>query len=79
MRADPDLSAGLLDGTVARASAGAAKNQVADPARGHSRGDFSTQIHLLTDRQGRPLGLRMTAGTRNPSLTPRSGTGRATP
>ena len=65
MRADPDLSAVLLDGTVVRASAGAAKNQVADPARGHSRGGFSTQIHLLTARKGRPLSLRVTGNPRH--------------
>ena len=40
--------------------AGAPKNQETEPALGHSRGSFCTQIHILADRRGRPL--RVTGG-----------------
>ena len=46
------------------ARAGAPKTKEADPARGRSRGGFGTQIHILADRQGRPLRLRVTGGPR---------------
>ena len=65
LQTDADLSAGLLDSTVVRAhvsAAGAPKNQETDPAFGRSRGGFSTQIHILADRRGRPLRLRVTGG-----------------
>ena len=34
----------------------------ADHALGHSRGGFSTKIHLLCDRHGHPLHFHLTAG-----------------
>ena len=40
----------------------APKNKGAEPALGRSRGGFSTKIHVLADRRGRPLRLRVTGG-----------------
>lgn len=34
-------------------------------ALGRSRGGFSTKLHLRTDRQGRPITFRLTAGQRH--------------
>ena len=65
MQTDPDLSAVRLDSTVGRmhmSAAGAPKNKEAEPVLGRSRGSFSPQIHILTDRWGRPLRLRVTGG-----------------
>ena len=62
---DPDLSAVRLDSPVVRAhvsAAGALQNREADPALGRSRGGFDAQIHVLADRRGRPLRLRVTGG-----------------
>ena len=61
-------------GTVGRAhasAAGAPKNKGA-PALGRSRGGFRTPIHILTDRRGRPLRLRVTAGQRHDSAQARA-------
>ena len=58
----------LLDSTVVRAhvsAAGAPQNQGTDPALGRSRGGFGTKIHMLADRRGRPLHLRVTGGQRH--------------
>ena len=67
MQADPDRSAMLLDSPVVRAyvsAAGTSRRKQADLALGRSRGGFSTQIHSLKARRGRPLGLSMTGGPR---------------
>ena len=67
-QADPDLSTLRRDRTVMRArirAAGTRQKKGTDPARGRSRGGVSTQIHILTDRRGRPLGLRVTGGQRH--------------
>ena len=69
------MSAVLLDSTIVRAhmsAAGAPKKQETDPARGCSRGGFGTQIHILADRQGRPLHLRVTGGPRHDSTQARA-------
>ena len=68
LQADPDLSAVPLDSTLVRAhvsAAGTPKNPGTDHALGHSRGGFGTQIHVLADRRGRPLRLRVTGGPRH--------------
>ena len=75
LQTDPDRSAVLLDSTVVRAhvsAAGAPKKAATDPALGRSRGGFTTQIHSLTDRQGRPLHLRVTGGQRHDSTQARA-------
>ena len=75
LQADPDLFAGLLDSTVGRAhvsAAGAPPNKGTDPALGRSRGGFGTQIHILADRRGRPLRLRVTGGQRHDSTQARA-------
>ena len=41
--------------------AGMLQKKEAGSALGHSRGGFRTQIHILADRTGRPLRLRVTA------------------
>ena len=67
-QAAPDLSTLRRDRTVMRArirAAGTLQKKGTDPARGRSRGGVSTQIHILTDRRGRPLGLRVTGGQRH--------------
>ena len=54
--------------TVVRAhvsAAGTPKNKGTEPALGRSRGGFSTPIHILADRQGRSLSLRVTGGLRH--------------
>ena len=74
LQVDPDRSAVLLDSMVVRAHvsvAGARPNKEAEPALGRSRGDFSTKIHMLADRRGRPLHLRMTGGQRHDSIQAR--------
>ena len=74
LQADPDLSAVRLDSTVVRAhvsAAGAPKNKGTDPALGRSRGGFGTQIHILANRRGRPLRLRVTGGQRHDSTQAR--------
>jgi transposase len=43
-----------------------------DEALGHSRGGFSTKMHLACDGRGRPLSVLVTAGQRNEA--PSSGT-----
>ena len=68
LQADPDLSVVRLDSTVGCVSAaGAPKNKGTDPALDHSRGGFSTRIHILADRRGHPLRLRVTSGQRHDS------------
>ena len=65
LQVDPDLSAVRLDSPVVRAhvsASGAPQNREADPALGRSWGGFDTQIHVLADRRGRPLRLRVTGG-----------------
>ena len=52
-------------------AAGAPQNKGTDPALGRSRGGFGTQIHILADRRGRPLRLRVT-GT-SATTAPRPG------
>ena len=71
-QADPDLSAVLLDSTIVCAHVSAVAsppppNQESDPARGRSRGGFSTKVHRLSDRRGRPLALRLTGVQRHDS------------
>ena len=64
-----------LDSPIVRAhvsAAGAPKKPEADPALGRSRGGFGTQIHILADRQGRPLHLRVTGGQRHDSTQARA-------
>ena len=75
LQADPDLSAVQLDSTLVRAhvsAAGAPKSPGTDHALGRSRGGFGTQIHLLADRRGRPLRLRVTGGPRHDSTQARA-------
>ena len=75
LQAKPDLSAVWLDSTIGRAhvrAAGAPKNKEAEPALGRSRGGFGTQIHILADRRGRPLHLRVTGGQRHDSTQARA-------
>ena len=48
-------------------AAGAPKNKGTAPALGRIRGGFSTQIHMLTERRGHPLRLRVTGGQRHDS------------
>lgn len=67
---DPDLF--CIDGTnvrAARAAAGAAKKnpppgEPADHALGRSRGGFGTKLHLVSDGNGLPLAIELTAGQR---------------
>ena len=66
LQAKPDLSAALLDSTIVSA-AGAPKKKESDPARGRRRGVFGPKIHILADRWGRPLRLRVTGGQRHDS------------
>ena len=75
LQANPDLSAVRLDSTVVRAhvsAAGAPPNQGTDHALGRSRSGFGTQIHVLADRRGRPLRLRVTGGPRHDSTQARA-------
>ena len=75
LRDEPDLSAVRLDSTVVRAhvsAAGAPKQKETDPALGRSRGGFGSQIHILADRRGRPLCLRLTGGPRHDSTQARA-------
>ena len=75
VQADPDLSAVLLDSTIVRAhvrAVGAPRNQELDPALGRSRGGFSTKVHRMSDRRGRPLALRLTGGQRHDSTQART-------
>ncbi len=68
LQSDPDLSAVPLDSTLVRAhvsAAGAPQSPGTDHALGRSRGGFGTQIHVLADRRGRPLRLRVTGGQRH--------------
>ena len=63
LRAELELSAVLPDSTVVRMHAGAEgapKKKGRDPVLGRSRGGFSSQIHILADRRGRPLCLGLT-------------------
>ena len=46
-------------------AAGAPPNQGTDHALGRSRSGFGTPIHVLADRRGRPLRLRVTGGPRH--------------
>lgn len=65
---DPDLF--CVDGTnvrAARAAAGAAEKnpppgEPADHALGSSRGGFGTKVHLVTDGNGLPWAVHVTAG-----------------
>ena len=53
----------MLDSMVVRAhvsAAGAPPEKEAEPALGRSRPGCGTQIHILADRRGRPLRLRVT-------------------
>ena len=69
VQADPDLSAVRLDSTIVRAHVSAVgalpSPKEADPALGRSRGGFSPKVHRMSDRRGRPLGLRLTGGQRH--------------
>ena len=49
-----------------------APNKGLDPVLGRSRGSFSTQIHILADRRGRSLRLRVTGGQRHDSTQARA-------
>ena len=49
----------------ARERGGRAQNKEAESALGRSRGGFHTKIHVLADRRGRPLRLRVTGGQRH--------------
>ena len=46
---------------------GRAQEKAAEPALGHGRGGFSAQIHILADRRGCPLCLRVTGSPRHDS------------
>ena len=69
--ATPDGPYAGRSGSVRRASGQygrartRARPKTGGGSRGRSRGDFSTQIRLLMDRQGRPLNLRVTGGPRH--------------
>ena len=76
LRADPDLSAMWLDSTVGRAWQAHPKREK-DPALGHSRGSFNTQIRRLTDGRGYSPGLRVTGGPRPDRTQARRGRGPA--
>ena len=70
VQSDPDLSAVLLDSTIVRAhvsAVGAPPNEESDPVLGRSRGGFSTKVHRMSDRRGRPLAMRLTGGQRHNS------------
>ena len=70
MQTDSDLSAVWLDSMVGRAHAnvaGAPKKNEGDPGLDRSRGGFSTKLHSLVDRQGRPLCLRVPGSQRHGS------------
>ena len=71
---DPDLSAVRLDSTIVRmhVSAVGAPQKESDPALGCSRGGFSTKVHRLSDRRGRPLCLRLTGGQHHDSTQARA-------
>ena len=69
-----DFELWCVDGTIVRAHRAAAgalrealspEESAAKQGLGRSRGGYSTKIHLLTDGQGIPLGLTVTAGQRN--------------
>lgn len=69
-----DFDLWCVDGTVIRAhrsAAGAlreglsAEESAEKQGLGRSRGGYSSKIHLLTDGQGMPLGVTVTAGQRN--------------
>ena len=65
---DPDLEYLMLDSTIIRAhpcAAGAphpGTETKPDQGLGHSRGGFSTKIHLIVDSLGNPLDFMLTAG-----------------
>ena len=64
----------LLDSTIVRAhvsAAGTPQKKETEPALGRNRGGFGSQIHILADRQGRPLNLRVTGGPRHDSTQAR--------
>ena len=75
-QAKPELSAERRDSTVVRARRARPKKG-RDPALGHSRGGFRTQIHSLA-QWGRPLCLRLTGGPR-PDRTQGRGLNRRAP
>jgi transposase len=54
----------MLDSTVVRAhvSAAGAKGGQGNQALGHSRGGFSSKIHLKTDLDGLPIAFHLTGG-----------------
>lgn len=69
-----DFELWCVDGTVVRAHRAAAgapreglttEESAEKQALGRSRGGYSSKIHLMTDGQGMPLGLTVTAGQRN--------------
>ena len=68
MRADPDLSAVLLDSTVGRAP----QNRRRIPRAVAAGATSAPRSTSLTDRQGRPLGLRVTGGSDPAHATPAS-------
>ena len=75
LQADPDLSAVQLDSTIVRAHvsvAGAPKHPRTDHALGRSRGGFGTQIHILADRCGWLLRLRVPGAQRHDSTQARA-------
>ena len=53
-------------------AAGAPQHKETDPALGRSRGGFGSKIHILADRRGRPLCLRLTGGQRHDSTQARA-------
>ena len=68
LQVDPDRFAVPRDSPLVRAHASAAgvpKSPGTDHALGRSRSGFGTQIHVLADRRGRPLRLRVTGGPRH--------------
>ena len=60
-------AAGQHSRARARERGGRTQNKGTDLALGRRRGGFSTQIHVLADRRGRPLRLRVTGGQRHDS------------
>ena len=74
LQADLDRSAVRRDSTVVRAhvsAAGTPQKKEAEPALDRSQGGFSTQIHILADRRGRPPRLHVTGGQCHDRIQPR--------
>jgi transposase len=65
---DPELEILMLDSTVIRAhqhAAGAEGSSAEAEALGHSRGGFSTKIHLACDGLGNPVKIILTPGQKH--------------